>query len=56
MQYLRFSQQRSGLIHEVGKKKHPRRFESTSTDCNNILDLQYLAYFERVLKNSVHKK
>jgi len=54
-QDLRSSQQRSGLIHDEDKKKHPRRFGSMSTDCNNILDLEYMAYFEWVVKNNVHK-
>ena len=54
-QDFKFSQQCSGLIRDESKKKHPRRFGSTSVDCNNVLDLEYMAYFGGVLKNSVHK-
>jgi hypothetical protein len=54
-QDLKFSQQCSGLIRDESKKKHPRRFGSTSIECNNVLDLEYIAYFGGVLKNSVHK-
>jgi len=54
-QNLRFSQQCSGLIYDEGKMKHPRKLGSTSIDCNNILDLEYMAYFGWLLNNSVHK-
>jgi hypothetical protein len=55
-QDLKFSQQCSGLIRDKSKKKHPRKFGSTSIDCNNVFGLEYMAYFGGVLKHSVHKK